>query len=169
MEESSNEESSNEESTKGEPTKEKINKNELLQLKYSLKLYVRIIFYIDRLFAIKNRTLTVSEKENTKDALMHHGVFRRSYDQINSYSFSQFMLQTMFAKICGQSQSDKCDEYDDISKLFESIGLNNIDIKNIKERLFQVTDLINSKIRQTEKVIRMKANIKKLIMDLASE
>ena len=153
----------------GEPTKKIINKSELLHMQYTLKIYVRLIFYIDRLFANKNRTLTVSEKENIKDALMQHGMFRRSYAQINSYSFSQFMLQTMFAKICGQSQSDKCDEYDEIIKLFESIGLNNSDIKDIKIRLFRVTDSINAKIRQTEKVIKMKTAIKELIMNLADE
>ena len=149
-------------STEGEPKKEEeptkiiINKSELLHMQYTLKIYVRLIFYIDRLFANKNRTLTVSEKENIRDALMQHGMFRRSYAQVNSYSFSQFMLQTMFAKICGQSQSNKCDEYDEIIKLFESIGLNNNDIKDIKIRLFRVTDSINAKIRQTEKVIKMK-------------
>jgi len=155
--------------TKGEPKTEIINKSELLHMQYTLKIYVRLIFYIDRLFANKNRTLTVSEKENIKDALMQHGMFRRSYAQVNSYSFSQFMLQTMFAKICDQSQSDKCDEYDEIIKLFESIGLNNNDIKDIKIRLFRVTDSINAKIRQTEKVIKMKNAIKELIMNLANE
>ena len=107
----------------------KINKSDLLEMKYILKIYVRLIFYIDRLLTNKNRTLTVSENENIRDALMQHGMFRRSYDQINSYSFSQFMLQTMFSKICGQSHTGKCDEYDEISKLFGSIGLNTIDIK----------------------------------------
>jgi hypothetical protein len=157
------------EPTEGEPTKIIMNKSELLHMQYTLKIYVRLIFYIDRLFANKNRTLTVSEKENIKDALMQHGMFRRSYAQVNSYSFSQFMLQTMFAKICSQSQSNKCDEYDEIIKLFESIGLNNNDIKDIKIRLFRVTDSINAKIRQTEKVIKMKTAIKELIMNLANE
>jgi hypothetical protein len=137
-------------------------------IKYTLKIYIRLIFYIDRLLTNKNRTLTVSENENIRDALMQHGMFRRSYDQINSYSFSQFMLQTMFSKICGQSHTGKCDEYDEISKLFGSIGLNTIDIKIIKIRLFEVIDLINSKITQTEKVIQMRTAIKKLIMDLSS-
>jgi len=155
--------------TEEESKTEIINKSDLLHMQYTLKIYVRLIFYIDRLFANKNRTLTVSEKENIKDALMQHGMFRRSYAQINSYSFSQFMLQTMFAKICDQSQSDKCDEYDEIIKLFESIGLNNNDIKDIKIRLFRVTDSINAKIRQTEKVIKMKTAIKELIMNLANE
>jgi hypothetical protein len=147
----------------------KINKSDLLEMKYILKIYIRLIFYIDRLLTNKNRTLTVSENENIRDALMQHGMFRRSYDQINSYSFSQFMLQTMFSKICGQSHTGKCDEYDEISKLFGSIGLNTIDIKIIKIRLFEVIDLINSKITQTEKVIQMRTAIKKLIMDLSSK
>jgi hypothetical protein len=144
----------------------KINKSELLEIKYTLKVYIRFVLYIDSLFLIKNKSLTNSEKENTKDALIQHGMFMRAYDQINSYSFTQFMLQTMFAKICSQTHPGKCDEYDEISKLFKSIELNSIDIKDIKIRLFKILDAINYKITQSIKVRKMKVIIKNLIMDL---
>jgi hypothetical protein len=143
-----------------------MNKNELLEIKYTLKIYIRIVLYIANLFLIKNRTLTISEEENNNDALIQHSIFRRGYDEINSYSFTQFMLQTMFAKICSQSHPSNCDKYDEISKLFKNIGFNNIDIKNFKIRLFNILDAINSKITQTDKVVKMKVIIRNLIMDL---
>ena len=144
----------------------KINKQDLLEIKYTLKIYIRIIFYIDNLFLIKNRSLTSSEGENVSDALIQHGLFRRAYDQINSYSFTQFMLQNMFTKICSESHTGKCDEYDELSKLFKNIGLNTNDIKTIKTKLFKVLDEINARITQSERVKAMKAKIKKLIEDL---
>ena len=143
-----------------------MNKQDLLEIKYTLKIYIRIIFYIDNLFLIKNRSLTSSEGENISDALIQHGLFRRGYDEVNSYSFTQFMLQNMFTKICSESHTGNCDEYDELSKLFKNIGLNNSDIKNIKKKLFELLDKINAKITQTEKVKAMKAKIKKLIMNL---
>ena len=72
-----------------------MNKSDLLEIKYTLKIYIRIILYINSLFIIKNRTLTLSEEANIGDALIQHGMFRRSYDQVNSYSFTQFMLQNI--------------------------------------------------------------------------
>ena len=144
----------------------KINKQDLLEIKYTLKIYIRIIFYIDNLFLIKNRSLTSSEGENVSDALIQHGLFRRAYDQINSYSFTQFMLQNMFTKICSESHTGKCDEYDELSKLFKNIGLNTNDIKTIKTKLFKVLDEINARITQSERVKAMKAKIKKLIEEL---
>ena len=144
----------------------KINKQDLLEIKYTLKIYIRIIFYIDNLFLIKNRSLTSSEGENVSDALIQHGLFRRAYDQINSYSFTQFMLQNMFTKICSESHTGKCDEYDELSKLFKNIGLNTNDIKTIKTKLFKVLDKINARITQSERVKAMKAKIKKLIEEL---
>jgi hypothetical protein len=76
------------------------------------------------------------------------------------------MLQNMFTKICSESHTGKCDEYDELSKLFKNIGLNTNDIKTIKTKLFKVLDKINARITQSERVKAMKAKIKKLIEEL---
>jgi hypothetical protein len=144
----------------------KITKQDLAGLKVTLKIYIRMILYIDNLFNIKSRNLESSEEENIGDALKQHGMFRRLSDQINSYSFTEFMLNQLFHEACRDTNPSKCGEYDEFSKLFREMNLTNIDIEAFQKKLFNILDTINAKITQTIKVKAMKSKIVKLINNL---
>jgi hypothetical protein len=144
----------------------KITKQDLEGLKVTLKIYIRMILYIDNLFNIKSRNLESSEEENIGDALKQHGMFRRLSDQINSYSFTEFMLNQLFHEACRDTNPSKCGEYDEFSKLFREMNLTNIDIEAFQKNLFYILDTINAKITQTIKVKAMKSEIVKLINNL---
>jgi hypothetical protein len=144
----------------------KITKQDLAGLKVTLKIYIRMILYIDNLFNIKSRNLESSEEENIGDALKQHGMFRRLSDQINSYSFTEFMLNQLFHEACRDTNPSKCGEYDEFSKLFREMNLTNVDIEAFQKKLFNILDTINAKITQTKKVKAMKSEIVKLINNL---
>jgi hypothetical protein len=144
----------------------KITKQDLAGLKVTLKIYIRMILYIDNLFNIKSRNLESSEEENIGDALKQHGMFRRLSDQINSYSFTEFMLNQLFHEACRDTNPSKCGEYDEFSKLFREMNFTNIDIEEFQRKLFNILDRINAKITQTKKVKAMKSEIVKLINNL---
>ena len=141
-------------------------KQDLAELKVTLKIYIRMILYIDNLFNIKSRNLESSEEENIGDALKQHGMFRRLSDQINSYSFTEFMLNQLFREACRDTNPSKCGEYDEFSKLFREMNFTNIDIEEFQRKLFNILDRINAKITQTKKVKAMKSKITKLINNL---
>ena len=144
----------------------KMTKQDLEELKVILKIYIRIILYVDNLLIIKSRNLESSEEENIKDALKQYGMFRRASDQVNSHSFAQFMLEQWFKNLCSDTNPSKCGEYDEFSKLFRQIELSNLDIEEFQTKLFGILNAINSKITQTTKVKAMKEALKKLISDL---
>jgi hypothetical protein len=144
----------------------KITKQDLAGLKVTLKIYIRMILYIDNLFNIKSRNLESSEEENIGDALKQHGMFRRLSDQINSYSFTEFMLNQLFHEACPDTNPSKCGEYDEFSKLFREIKFTKFDIEEFQRKLFNILDIINAKITQTKKVKAMKSKITKLINNL---
>ena len=144
----------------------KITKQDLEGLKVTLKIYIRMILYIDNLFNIKSRNLESSEEENIGDALKQHGMFRRLSDQINSYSFTEFMLNQLFHEACRDTNPSKCAEYDEFSKLFREIKFTKLDIEEFQRKLFNILDRINAKITQTRKVKAMKSEITKLINNL---
>jgi hypothetical protein len=141
-------------------------KQDLAGLKVTLKIYIRMILYIDNLFNIKSRNLESSEEENIGDALKQHGMFRRLSDQINSYSFTEFMLNQLFHEACRDTNPSKCGEYDEFSKLFREMNFTNVDIETFQRKLFDILDKINAKITQTIKVKAMKSEIVKLINNL---
>lgn len=146
----------------------KMTKQDLEELKVILKIYIRIILYVDNLLIIKSRNLESSEEENIKDALKQYGMFRRASDQVNSHSFAQFMLEQWFKNLCSDTNPSNCGEYDAFSKLFRQIKLSDLDIKEFQTKLFEILNAINSRITQTTKVKAMKEKLKKLINGLNS-
>ena len=142
----------------------KITKQDLAGLKVTLKIYIRMILYIDNLFNIKSRNLESSEEENIGDALKQHGMFRRLSDQINSYSFTEFMLNQLFHEACPDTNPSKCGEYDEFSKLFREMNFTNIDIEEFQRKLFMNKQANDGKSVQSLQVICMVKVFQKIVI-----
>jgi len=143
-----------------------MNQSELLELKYTLKIYIRIILYIHNLLLIKNKSLSSSEEENITDALKQYGEHMLSDNERFSVPFTQFMLKNLFTKICSDSHYGNCDQYDELTDLFKKIRYSKSDIINFQTNLFNVLDKITATITQSDRVKEMKIKIEKLIRDL---
>ena len=141
-----------------------MDENNLLYLKYTLKIYIRFLFYIHKQLLLKNKDILMSDETKSKDALMQHTKHVLSDNERNSASFSHFLLRTTFGRMCADSRLGNCDEYDNLTNLYKHIK--SWDVDNFKIRLFKALDEITSKIRLTKHEKNLKRKIYKLINEL---
>ena len=140
-----------------------LSKSDLLIIKYTYKIQVRLIFYIHRKLLLKSQSFKSSDASLMNEAIQEHGIQRNSYAELQSKSFVALMLRAFFAKTCLSSSSDDCDQYDKLMTSLKPVDANIF--KDFKTRLKESIQALNNKFidaRKDERLIEIVKLVDKL-------